>query len=233
MRRLLRTIWWDLLLQLRYQIITVTIVITAAYTLVFKFLARDGFDEILVILIFSDLAMIGFIFIGALVLFEKGSGTIGALIVTPLRKTEYLFSKVFSLGIIAIICSLVMAMAGHGWKFNYFLFIYGVAFTSFIFTLIGFIGVSRVRSMNQFVIIIPFFMIPFILPLLNFFNLTSSWILYLIPTQAFLDLLWASFHVVPTGRIIFALIYLPIWLGLVYYFALRAFNRNIIISSHT
>ncbi len=233
MRRLLKTIWWDLLLQLRYQIITVAIVITAAYTLVFKLLARDGFDEVLVVLIFSDPAMIGFIFIGALVLFEKGSGTIDALIVTPLKKTEYLFSKVISLGIIAIICSLVMAIAGHGWKFNYFLFIYGVVFTSSIFTLIGFIGVSRVKSMNQFVIIIPIFLVPFVLPLLNFFNLTSSWILYLIPTQAFLDLLWASFHAVPAGRIIFALIYLPIWLGIVYYFALRAFDRNIIKSSQT
>jgi len=231
MNRFLRTICWDLLLQLRYQIITVAIVITCTYTLVFKLLAKDGFDKILVLIIFSDPAMIGFIFIGALVLFEKGSGTINALIVTPLRKTAYLFSKVISLGLIAIICSLVMAIAGHGWRFNYFLFIYGVAFTSFIFTLIGFIGVSRVKSMNQFVIIIPFFLIPFVLPLLNFFNLTNSWILYLIPTQAFLDLLWASFYPVSTGRIIYSLIYLPLWLGLVYYLALRAFDRNIIISS--
>lgn len=233
MRRLIMTIGWDLLLQLRYQIITVAIVITVAYTLVFKLLAKDGFDAVLVVLIFSDPVMIGFIFIGAMVLFEKGSGTIDALIVTPLRKTEYLFSKVISLGLIATVCSLFMAIAGHGWRFNYFLFIYGTAFTSSIFTLIGFIGVSRVKSMNQFVIIIPFFLIPFVLPLLNFFSLTNSWILYLIPTQAFLDLLWASFHAVPPGRIIFALIYLPIWLGIVYYFALRAFDRNIIISSHT
>ncbi len=87
--------------------------------------------------------------------------------------------------------------------------------------------------MNQFVIIIPIFLVPFVLPLLNFFNLTNSWILYLIPTQAFLDLLWAAFHTMPAGRIIFALIYLPIWLGLVYYFALRAFDRNIIKSSRT
>jgi hypothetical protein len=85
--------------------------------------------------------------------------------------------------------------------------------------------------MNQFVIIIPFFRIPFVLPLLNFFNLTNTWILYLIPTQSFLDLLWASFHTVAPGRIIFAMIYLPIWLGLVYYLALRAFDRNIIISN--
>lgn len=233
MRRLFRTIGWDLLLQLRYQIITVALVITAVYTLVFKLLAKDGFDEVLVVIIFSDPVMIGFIFIGAMVLFEKGSGTIHALIVTPLRKTEYLFSKVISLGLIATICSLVMAIAGHGWSMNYFLFIYGVVFTSSIFTLIGFIGVSRVRSMNQFVIIIPFFMIPFILPLLNFFNLTSSWILYLIPTQAFLDLIWAAFFTMPAGRILLAMIYLPVWLGLVYYFAVRAFDRNIILSSHT
>ncbi len=231
MRRLLRTIVWDLLLQLRYQIFTVAIVITAAYTLVFKLLARDGFDEILVLIIFSDPVMIGFIFIAALVLFEKGSGTIDALIVTPLRKSEYLLSKVISLGLIATICSLIMAIAGHGWYLNYFYFIYGTVLTSSIFTLIGFIGVSRVKSMNQFVIIIPFFLIPFVLPLLNFFKLTSTWILYLIPTQSFLDLLWASFHTVPAGRIIFAMIYLPIWLGLAYYLALRAFDRNIIISN--
>lgn len=233
MKRLIRTIGWDLLLQFRYQIITVAVVITAVYTLVFRLLAKNGFDEVLVVIIFSDPVMIGFIFIGAMVLFEKGSGTIDALIVTPLRKTEYLCSKVISLGLIATICSLVMAIAGHGWSMNYFLFIYGVVFTSSIFTLIGFIGVSRVRSMNQFVIIIPFFMIPFILPLLNFFNLTSSWILYLIPTHAFLDLLWAAFHTMPAGRIVLAMIYLPVWLGLVYYFALKAFDRNIILSSHT
>ncbi len=49
MNRFLRTIYWDLLLQLRYQIITVAIVITATYTLVFKLLAEDGFDKVLVL----------------------------------------------------------------------------------------------------------------------------------------------------------------------------------------
>ena len=140
MNRLCRTVKWDLLLQIRYRIMTVAIIITAVYTLVFKLLARDGFDEVLVVIIFSDPAMIGFIFIGALVLFEKGSGTIDALIVTPLRKTEYLVSKVISLGLIATVCSLVMAIAGHGWRMNYFLFIYGVSITSSSFTLCGFIG---------------------------------------------------------------------------------------------
>ena len=231
MRRLLRTIGWDLLLQLRYQIILVAVLITAAYTLVFKLLARDGFDEVLVVLIFSDPVMIGFIFIGAMVLFEKDSGTIDALIVTPLRKAEYLLSKVISLGLIATFCSLVMAIAGHGWHFDYFLFLYGVVLTSSIFTLIGFVGVSRVKTMNQFVIIIPIFLIPFVLPLLNFFKLTSSWILYLIPTQSFLDLLWASFYEMPTGRILFAIIYLPFWLGLTYFLAARAYDRNFTLSA--
>jgi hypothetical protein len=81
--------------------------------------------------------------------------------------------------------------------------------------------------MNQFVIIIPFFLISFVLSLLNLFRLTSSWILYLIPKQAFLDLLWASFHTVPAGPIIFAVIYLPIWLGLAYFIAFRAFDKMV------
>jgi fluoroquinolone transport system permease protein len=209
----------------------VAVFVTAAYTLVFRLLAGEGFDKVLVVLIFTDPVMIGFIFIGALVLFEKGSATIDALVVTPLRKPEYLLSKVASLGLIAAASSLVMAIAGHGWHFDYFLFLYGVVFTSSIFTLIGFIGVSRVKSMNQFVIIIPLFLVPFVLPLMNFFNLTSSWILYLIPTQSFLDLLWASFHQVPAGRILFAMIYLPFWLGLTYFFAARAYDRNFTLSA--
>jgi len=49
-----------------------------------------------------------------------------------------------------------------------------------------------------------------------------------IPTQALLDLLWASFYyTVPAGPITFAVIYLPIWLGLAYFIAFRASDRMV------
>ena len=72
-KRLLGTVLWDLRLQVKYQILTVAVIVTALYISIFKLLVRGEFDELLVLLIFTDPAMLGFIFIGALVLFEKSS----------------------------------------------------------------------------------------------------------------------------------------------------------------
>jgi fluoroquinolone transport system permease protein len=231
MKRLIAAIGWDLKLQVKYQILTVAVIITVLYTLIFKLLVREEFDEILRLLIFTDPAMLGFMFIGVLVLFEKSSNTLDALVVTPLRIPEYLFAKVASLGIIATACALVMAVAGHGPVFNYPLYIYAVFMTSAIVTLLGFAGASRIRSFNQYIIIIPQFLAPLALPLLNFFGLTDSWLLYILPTQATLNLLWASFHSIPPVDMVYSLLYLPVWLLLSYYFAAFSFRKHILVSS--
>jgi fluoroquinolone transport system permease protein len=231
LKRLLRTVLWDLRLQVKYQILTVAVVVTVLYVAIFKLLVRDEFDELLVLLIFTDPAMLGFIFIGALVLFEKGSNTLDALAVTPLSIFEYLFSKVISLGIISTVCALLMAMAGHGINFNYPLYIYSVFMTSAIVTLLGFYGASRIRSFNQYFIIIPMFLTPLALPLLNFYRLTDSLFLYILPTQATLNLLWASFHSISMGDMLYSLTCLPVFLILSYYLAAYAFRRHILVSS--
>jgi fluoroquinolone transport system permease protein len=81
------------------------------------------------------------------------------------------------------------------------------------------------------VIIIPQFLAPLALPLLNFFNLTDSWLLYILPTQASLNLLWASFHSISTVDMVYSLLYLPLWVMLSYYFAAHSFRKHILVSS--
>ena len=229
-KRLLRNVLWDLYLQVRYQILTVAVILTILYILIFKLVVRGEFDEILILLIFTDPAMIGFIFIGALVLFEKGSNTLDALVVTPLRVSEYLMSKVISLGLISTVCALVIMIAGHGFRLHYGLYLYSVFMTSGIVTLLGFAGASRVRSMNQYFIIIPQFLAPLALPLLNFFGLTDTWLLYILPSQATLNLLWASIHPIPVVDMVYSLIYLPAWFLFSYWFAAYSFRKYILIS---
>lgn len=228
--RVMRTVLWDLYLQVKYQILTVAAVVTILYVLIFKGVVRTEFDEILILLVFTDPAMIGFIFIGALVLFERGSNTLDALVVTPLRIPEYLLSKVISLGLIACICALVIMVAGTGFGLNFGLFLYSVFLTSGIVTLLGFAGASRVRSMNQFFIIIPQFLAPLALPLLNFFGLTDTWILYILPSQATLNLLWASIHPISPADMVYSLLYLPAWFLLSYYYAVYSFRKFILVS---
>lgn len=153
LKRLLGTVLWDLRLQVKYQILTVAVIVTILYVVIFKLLVRDEFDEILVLLIFTDPAMLGFA------------------------------------------------------------------------------GASRIRNFNQYIIIIPIFLTPLALPLLNFFQLTDTWLLYILPTQATLNLLWASFHTISPINMVYSLVCLPVWLLLSYLYAAYSFRKYIMVSS--
>lgn len=228
MKKLITTVLWDLRLEIQYQIVTVAALVTALYVLIFLNIPGN-YDQVLVTLIFSDPALLGFMFIGGLVLFEKGAGTLQALVVTPLKIWQYLWSKIISLTLIALPCSVAMAMAGHGWQFRYAYFLLGVILTSCLFVLIGFIGVARVKTLNQYLIVVPMFLTPFFLPLFNFFGVTHSFWFYLIPSQASLILLEAGFSSeVATEEIFYAIIYLLICIGLAYVFARRSYIKYII-----
>jgi fluoroquinolone transport system permease protein len=228
MKRLITTILWDLRLELQYQIVTVAALITTLYVLIFLNIP-GAYDQILIILIFSDPALLGFMFIGGLVLFEKGAGTLQALVVTPLRVWQYLWAKTISLTLIALPCSLLMTWAGHGWQLHYPYFILGVILTSSLFVLVGFAGVSRVKTLNQYLIIVPMFLTPFFLPLLNFFGITNTLWLYLIPSQASLILLEAGFSMeIAKGEIFYSIVYLLLCVGVAYYFAHASYIKYVI-----
>jgi len=183
MSRLLSTIIWDLKLALKYQIVTVAIAISVLYILIFRIVPGINYTPVLITLIFTDPTSLGFIFIGAMILFEKAANTLQAVVVTPLKPWQYLWSKALSLTLISVVCSFAMAFAGHGSGFRYLYLLLAVLLSSVLFIFIGFIGVARVKSFNQYIIVIPLFMAPAILPLLNFYGVTHTYLLYLIPTQ--------------------------------------------------
>lgn len=216
MVKLLKTILWDLKFAARYNIITVAIVITILYTLIFKIIPGAALTEVLVTFIFSDPTMFGFIFIGAMVLFEKDANTLQALSVTPLKPWQYLWSKAIALTLIALFCSVGMAFIAQGFSFNLIYLIAATALSSLMFTFIGFIGVSRVRTFNQYIILIPMFMLPTILPLADLYGLAKSPFFYLIPTHGSLILLKTAFEGESALNIIYAFAILGISIAVSY-----------------
>lgn len=228
MKTLFNTIIWDLKLQVRNNILTVAVVIAAIYTGVFFLLDLKGNDDVLIILIFTDPAMMGFLFMGVLFLFERSANTLEALVVTPVKIWQYIFSKAISLTLIALIVCFAIVFAGHGFAINYIFFFLASFLTSILFILLGFIGVVQIHTFNQYILIIPSFFTPFSLPLLNFFEITNTYLLYIIPTQASLLLFKASFENIPVFDIIYSIIYLIIWIILAYYFAHKQFIKKII-----
>lgn len=188
----LKISFWQLRLLIKYQIITAATVITAFYILLLVFLPTLRINEVSIVIIFSDPSMLGFIFIGAIILFEKSENTSSAQFVTPMRVDMYLWSKASSLLVPTLLMSTGIAYAAWGFNFRLLLFLITVSLSSQMFTFLGIVGVSRVKSFNQYMLIIPLFLSPTILPLLNFYQITDWNFLYFIPTQSVLNLLMQS-----------------------------------------
>lgn len=224
-------IQWDLILEIKYQILKVALIVTILYCSIFLWFDMSALHQLVVFFIFSDPALLGFMFIGALVLFEKSANTLPALVVTPLKVQEYLWSKAISLTLIALPCSTAMAIAAYGFNINFGYFFLGVTLTSIFFVFFGFVGVARVKSLNHYLIIMGNLLVPFFLPFLNYLEITDFWLFYIIPSQGSLILLEASFNTVASWKIIYSIICLVIWIYISYILAKRAYKKYLMQGS--
>lgn len=225
---LFSTIIWDLKLIVKYNIATIAFSITAIYVLIFFIFDMQGLEKITAILIFSDPVMYGYLFISVMILFEKDAGTLRAIAITPLTTRRYILSKGVAFTVLAMVTSTIMLVSSRPLHINYLYFFLAVIFSSFLFVFIGIISISRVNNFNQFIVIIPIVLAPVCLPFLNYFNITESIWLYVIPTQACLVLFEASVSSIDNWKIIYAILYLIFWIYLTYLYAIRFYNRFII-----
>lgn len=228
MKTLFKLVLWDLKIQARNGILTVAIIIAAIYTGLFLLFGLKNNDKALIAILFSDPIFMGYIFTGVLVLFEKSENTLQAMVVTPVKIGQYLISKAISLTLISLMICFAMVFSSHGLQFKSINFITAVFLSSFLFIFLGFLGVTRVKTFNQYILVIPFFFLPLVLPFLNFFGITQSYWLYIIPTQASLILFESAFDKIRVSEIIYAVIYLLFSNGLAYYFTKKLFIKHII-----
>lgn len=231
MHRFIKLLELDLIMIVRNRILAVAAIVTLLYSVIIQILPDVSFTRVLTILIFSDPVMLGFMFTGALVLFEKSTNILQVLTVTPVRPGEYLWSKAISLTFIALVASTIMAVSGTGTRFNILYLSAAVILSSFLFIFLGFAGVSRVKTFNQYFIVIPLFMAPACLPFLNYFEITHTAVWYIIPTQASLILFQSAFEgteATPASDIIYSLLYLPVMVFISFLFAKRAWQNTLI-----
>lgn len=227
MKHLLTALRWDFIRQWRYNIVGIMLVITLLYVGLLYFLPLENKDPLLIFLIFNDPTALGMLFIGSLVLFEKGDGTLQALVVTPLRKWQYLWSKAISLTVIATGASLLMAWLSHGWSTQILWLVIGVGLTSLLFVFLGIIVVAGCQSFNQYLLRLAIYFIPLSLPLLNFVGYTDTYWWYFFPTQATLLLLEASFSNLPVWKIAYSIGCLLIWIAGTFWVANRVFQKEV------
>ncbi|CAN5763961.1 multidrug ABC transporter permease [soil metagenome] len=229
MSRFASAVRLDLLLQKRYGFFYAGAFVTVVWVALLIPLPTSLLNLAVPLIVFTDLAVVGFFFIAGMVLFEKGEATLFALISTPLRFREYLAAKLTTLTALALVISLVVAFAGYGFDFNPVLFLLGVILASVISALIGFLTVAPFDSISSYLVPSSLVLTPLGLPVFHFLGLWENPIFYALPTHGALLLLGGAF--VPglaTWQILYSLSYGLLWIVGLTFLAHRAFDRYVV-----
>jgi fluoroquinolone transport system permease protein len=228
-KRLLTTVLWDIRLQFRNGFYYVSGLVAVVFIIALSRLTGVDWAELWPVILLENLVVNAFYFMASLVLLEKGEGTIEAQVVTPLRTGEYLLSKVLSLGVLSLFESLLIVVAVTGPAFNWPLLVAGILILIAFYGLYGFLVVSRYDSITDFILPSAVWVIWFSLPLLYYFNIWRSWIMFLHPLQAPLILMQAAFETLPAWQVIYGLAYGLLWIAITYRLAIRSFHRFVIV----
>jgi fluoroquinolone transport system permease protein len=236
MNNLKNMLRWEFLLLYRYKIIHISLLSVLLYFLSTQAVeSLQGQTQVHSVLLFFDPAIIGIVFVGALVLFEKSENVLQALVITPMKMDEYLLSKLISLTILSLISAfvfMILMMVFNQTAFHIPFLIIGIILTSVMLILLGFIIVARVQSVNGYLlgVVISFMGLSFP-PLLHVFKLFESPIFYLWPTQASFILFNAVYESAQfeLWEIAYGIGYQLLWIGILYILARKTFYDYMIV----
>jgi fluoroquinolone transport system permease protein len=226
---------WEFTLLLRYKIIHISILSVILYFLITQAipdLDRSIFHSML---LFFDPAVIGIMFLGALVLFEKSENVLQALVVTPMVVDDYILTKITSLTILSIISASIFVTLLYVFSsvdLNVLYLALGIILTSVMLILLGFILVSRVNSINEYLLAMAAsFLVLLFPPMLHLSGIYENIIFYLWPTQASLILFIGVFNSagLDNFEIIYGIVYQIIWILILYFLSKKAFHKYIVI----
>ena len=227
MRRLLASLRWDIVRQIRYQLYTVSVLVVAVWGIALSLLpdkawARPGL--IVPALVAYNLLVTAFYFMTAQVLMEKSEGVLSALAATPLRAGEYLLSKALSLSLLALGESLVIALILFGAPRRWGLLLGATLLLGVVYTLLGFIAIAKYDSINEFLMPSVLIVVVLTLPLLPHFGLTGRLLFYLHPIEPGLVLLRGAYAPLSVWELAYGVLALAAWVALSYRWARRRFE---------
>ena len=236
MRRFVATMRRDVLLQYRYKLIAVSLLMVVFWggllTLVPETLRPE--PALLVpAFVVINLMTTTFYFICGLVLFEKSEAVLTALVTTPLRDREYLLSKVLSLTGLACVETFGIVVLFFGVDANWALLLPGALLLGAVNTLLGFVAISRYDSINEFLMPSVLLATGMLLPLLPHFEIVSRVPLLVHPAEPALTLMRAAYRPAAVGELVYGVAAAGLWLGLSYWWARREFGRFIVRAAGT
>jgi len=227
MKRFLNALAADIKFQYRQGFYLVYLLLIIVYIVVIYQLGPKAISIVVPVIIFSDPSLVGFFFIGGLVLLERQQGITGYIGITPVTTGEYMWSKIISMVLLAVVTSLGIAIIS-GAAFNLILMVIGVVLTTIFFTLLGFRAVATCRTMNDYFIkMIPYILI-MVMPGVGLINKPWAVIFRFTPTFAGLRIMLDSFGEVSLGRSILDISIIVIWCVALYFPIKKKFDEKAI-----
>lgn len=221
-RRLWTAFKLDSLFQFRSGLHLIYVVLSLIYVVVINQIPLVYGDIVVPFMIFSDPAVLGFFFIGGLVMLEKNQGVIDLIVVTPVRSYEYLLGKVIALNAISVLASFAIALFTQR-SFNGVYLFLSVLLTGSFFTMCGFLLALTSKSMNHyFGRVIPA-MLLIIAPCFTLIGFPYSEVFYIVPGVASAKLIFGAFHQTPLLSMGICLMIMCLWNVIIFKHIMKRF----------
>ncbi|MGG3281064.1 ABC transporter permease [Paenibacillus solani] len=220
---------FDLRFQWRHGFYFVYLLVCAVYWVLLRLIPEPYRDEAAVVLTFSDPCALGLIMAGGIVLLERDQGIHDPLFVSPIHLREYLLAKSGSLSLLSLMAGWVIHLASGSLPGSPLAFSVGILLTSSFMTLLSIGVAARYRTINGFILMIQVKSLPFVLPLLGFFDWWYTDLFLFLPTEGTLRLL-----VSPKGgenllEILYSITILIIWNYGAYLWTYRTYKRHVLM----
>ncbi|MHA2502047.1 MAG: fluoroquinolone export ABC transporter permease subunit [Candidatus Kariarchaeaceae archaeon] len=230
--RLLSSIFWDIRVQIKYGFYYVAAIAATVWIGALWFISADVKREFIGFFLLSNLNIGTFLFAAALVLYEKSDNTLEAMVVTPLRSQEYLFSKVGSLFLLALLENLLIVLVlFRGISVNYLWVILGIFMMAATYVLFGIGFAVKYPDFTEFIFPAILLIILLEFPLFKYLGLQGGIfdIVYLIlPTNPSLALTELSVQAATPFSVIYSIGGSLLWLAGAYIYAKRNFTKYVI-----
>ncbi|WP_300008685.1 fluoroquinolone transporter permease [Pseudonocardia sp.] len=221
----------DFRLQRRYGIWWATGFVVALWVGVLQLVPDTLLPAAMPYLLMSDIEFLLFFIAGAL-FFEKGEGTLHALVVTPLRFGRYLASKLLTMSTLGLLTCVVVVLADHGPDLGWPAFLAGVLLMTALMVLAGFCTAPLFPSISEWLLPATLLLAVASVPIIDYAGLYPHPLFALVPTHGPLLLLGTAFgQVTPTaGELAFAVAYPTVWIVALCLLARRVFHRYVVTS---
>jgi fluoroquinolone transport system permease protein len=217
------------MLQARYKVYLIVVGATFGLALALRALVTpEQLHFFMPVLVMYGVSLTTVFLVGVLLLLERGEGTLNVVMVSPLRPTEYLASKLITLTTLALVESAIMAGVAYGLGFSFGWLVLAVVMRASMGVAVGVAVGVRYSSITRFLLPAIVASLAFDLPNIWYLELWPSPLFYVWPSMPPLLLAKAAFLPVDPLQLVYAFVYGTLVVGAALFWASRAIDRFVV-----